>query len=338
MNDPRRNTKNALILFGGEGCEHEVSEASAQFILSRIDRSRYEPIAVMIGRDGLWLECESGGVCHPVRSESGGGLMTESGFVPIDVAFPVLHGNLGEDGIVRGALRVAGIPTVGCRTCACAIASDKAFTKIIAEHSGLKTAPWVLGDGEPTDRYIAEVRRRAELSFGYPMFIKPCNSGSSLGISRVTSSEDFRGAYLAAAELDKRVIVEAALDIALELECACLATKDKQLFTKIGSIDLSGGFYDYESKYRGGGESPFAPITPALSEAVSKMAKALFYAVSAEGIARIDFFLTRGREIIFNEINVMPGFTATSLYPRLMERCGFPPSELIRVLLEGAVL
>ena len=338
MNDPRRNTKNALILFGGEGCEHEVSESSAQFILSRIDRSRYEPIAVMIGRDGLWLECESGGVCHPVRTEMGGGLMTESGFVPIDVAFPVLHGRLGEDGIVRGALRASGIPSVGCRTCACALTSDKAYAKLVAEHLGLKTAPWVLGDREPSDSYIAEVRRRAELAFGYPMFIKPCNSGSSLGISRATSSEDFRGAYLAAAELDKRVLVEAAMDIALELECACLETKDKQLFTKIGSIDLSGGFYDYESKYRGGGESPFAPITPATSEAVSEMARALFYAVSAEGIARIDFFLTREREIIFNEINVMPGFTRTSLYPRLMERCGFPPRELIGALLEGAVL
>ena len=330
--------KNLLVLFGGEGCEHDVSVKSAEFVLSRLDRSRYEPIPVMIEKNGLWTECETGGRCYAFRSESGGSLMTESGVVPIHVAFPVLHGDMGEDGVVQGALRAAGIPTVGCGCTACAISADKAYAKLIAEHLGLKTAPWVLGSCEPIREYIREVRRRAELAFGYPMFIKPCSGGSSIGIGKAESPEEFERAYIAAAELDRRVIIEKALEIALELECACLETKDKRLFTKIGSVDLSGGFYDYESKYRGGAESPFAPITPMLSEAVCRMAESLFYAISAEQIARVDFFLTKDREIIFNEINVMPGFTATSLYPRLMERQGFSPAELITALVEGAAV
>lgn len=331
-------TKNLLVLFGGEGCEHEVSVKSAEFVLSSLDRSRYAPVPVMIEKDGLWTEGETGGSCYISRARSGGLFVTESGTVPIHAAFPVLHGNLGEDGVVQGALRAAGIPTVGCGCTACAISSDKAYTKMIAEHLGFGTAPWVLGDGEPTEEYIRLVRRRAELAFGYPMFVKPCSGGSSIGIGRAESPEEFERVYIAASELDRRVIVEKALEVALELECACLETKDKQLFTKIGSVDLSGGFYDYESKYRGGGESPFAPITPGLSDAVSRMARSLFYAISAKQIARVDFFLTREREIIFNEINVMPGFTATSLYPKLMERQGFSPTELITALVEGAAL
>ena len=338
MNDQTKSVKNLLILFGGEGCEHDVSVKSAEFIISSVDRTRYEPVPVLIERSGLFIECESGEVCYPMRSLSGGGIMTRAGFVPIDAAFPILHGTLGEDGVIQGALRAAGIPFVGCATAACAISADKAYTKIVAEHLGLKTAPWVLGDGEPSAEYIESVMRRAEISFGYPMFIKPCSGGSSIGISRVADSSEFQRAYLAASGIDRRVIVEAAVDIALELECACLETKDKQLFTKIGSISLDGGFYDYESKYRGGAQSPFAPITPALSEAVCRMSEALFSAISARGIARVDFFLTKGRELVFNEINAMPGFTATSLYPCLMERCGFSPSELITALAEGASL
>ena len=338
MNNNETKTKNALLLFGGEGCEHDVSVKSAEFILSKIDRARYEPVPVMIERSGTWTECKTGGGCFLWRGVSGGGLMTESGFVPIDVAFPILHGNLGEDGVIQGALRASGIPTVGCGCTACALSADKAYSKLLAEHLGMKTAPWVLGDREPTDEYIFEVRRRAELSFGYPMFIKPCSGGSSIGISRIVCADEFLGAYRTAAEIDRRVIVESAVDVSLELECACLVTKDKQLFTKIGSINLSGGFYDYESKYRGGAQSPFAPITPILSDAVCRMSAELFSAISAEQIARVDFFLTRGREVIFNEINVMPGFTATSLYPCLMERCGFSPTELVSALLEGAAL
>lgn len=334
--------KTVALIYGGMGAESEISTLSAKFILSEIDRETFSPLPVFITKDGLWIirepeGTEAGTPCYPARTKCGSGLMTAEGFIPLYAAFPVLHGDFGEDGIVQGALECARIPLVGCKTRAGAMSADKAVAKTLAEAASVPTAPWVLGDSEPTPEYIRSVRRRAEISFGYPMFIKPTGGGSSIGISRVESEEDFDGAYLIAAKYGNRVIVEKAVAVRLELECA-IFIDGKQIFTKIGAVSTENGFYDFDSKYRGGADAtPFAPITPAVSNAVTSYALTLSAALEVRQISRVDFFLT-DRGIIFNEINTMPGFTSSSLYPKLIERCGISPSELISKLLYGACL
>ena len=210
------------ILFGGMGKEHDVSLMSAEFILSKIDREKFTPLPVLITKEGLWVlvndaNADEGKICYPARTRLGSGLMTETEFIPLLAAFPVLHGDFGEDGTVQGALECAGISYVGCRVTAGAISADKAYAKIVAEHLGVPTAPWVLGFKTPTPDYAAEVKKRAELSFGYPMFIKPAGLGSSIGAFKVVSEREFASAYLQAAQLQQRALVESALDVELEL-------------------------------------------------------------------------------------------------------------------------
>lgn len=331
------------VIYGGMGAESEISTLSAGFVLSEIDRELFSPLPVFIAKDGLWFikepeEKARALPCYPARTKCGSGLMTAEGFVPVFAAFPVLHGDFGEDGIVQGALTCSGIPFVGCKTCAGALSADKALTKQIAEAASVPTAPWVLGNEEPTDEYIEKIKLRAELAFGYPMFIKPSVGGSSIGISRIEKSEDFRRGYLNAAKYGNRVIIEEAISVRLELECAVLID-GKQLFTKIGAVSTGGSFYDFDKKYSGGASAtPFAPITQAVYRAVTSYAEALCSCLEVKQLSRIDFFLTEGGGIIFNEINTMPGFTSASLYPKLIERCGISPKELITRLISGASL
>ncbi|MBO5010588.1 MAG: D-alanine--D-alanine ligase [Clostridia bacterium] len=331
------------VIYGGMGTESEISALSAKFVLSEIDRELFSPLPVFIAKNGLWFikapdEKTEGLACYPARTKCGCGLMTAEGFIPLFAAFPVLHGDFGEDGIIQGALTCAGIPFVGCKTCSGALSADKALTKQIAEAASVPTAPWVLGNEEPTDGYIEKIKLKAELAFGYPMFIKPSVGGSSIGISRIERSEDFSEAYLKAAKYGNRVIAEEAISVRLELECAVLID-GKQIFTKIGAVSTGGGFYDFDKKYFGGASAtPFAPITQGVYSAVTSYAESLCSCLDIKQLSRIDFFLTDDGGIVFNEINTMPGFTAASLYPRLIERCGIAPRELITRLIKGASL
>ncbi len=335
--------KCVAVIYGGMGAESEISTLSARFILSEIDKELFSPLPIFITKDGLWLikepEEDSEGLhCYPARTKCGSGLMTAEGFVPLFAAFPVLHGDFGEDGIIQGALMCAGIPFVGCRTRSGAVSADKALTKLIAEAASVPTAPWVLGDEEPTNEYIEKVKLKAELAFGYPMFIKPSGGGSSIGISRVEKEMDFSKAYLEASKYGNRVIVEKAISVRLELECAVFID-GKQVFTKIGAVSTEGGFYDFDKKYSGGATAtPFAPITQGACKAVTSYALTLCSCLEVRQLSRIDFFLTDEGGIIFNEINSMPGFTAASLYPKLIERCGISHRELITRLISGALL
>ena len=346
----KENCKSGLLtvalIFGGQGAEHNISVASAKYIYSVIDKEKFSPLPILITKDGRWLICDSvedteGGVpCYPARWECGSGLMTGAGFIPISVAFPVLHGDFGEDGKIQGALEAAGISFVGCGTTAGALCSDKAYTKIIAEREGVPTAPWVLGGEPPTPEYIQKIKRQAELSFGYPMFIKPACLGSSIGASRVCSGEEFASAYIGAAEHGERVLVEKAIRVQKELECAVFISKRKQMFAKIGSISLHGGFYDYGAKYLSCSDAKvFAEsnLEPSAEGAVLHFSRALVPALSIRQLSRIDFFLTDTGEVIFNEVNTLPGFTDISLYPRLIEGCGFSPAELVTRLLFEAL-
>lgn len=335
--------KCVAVIYGGMGAESEISALSAKFVLSEIDREVFSPIPIFITKDGLWLIKEpekdtEGTTCYPAKLKCGSGVMTAEGFVPLFAAFPVLHGEFGEDGIIQGALTCAGIPFVGCKTQSGALSADKALTKIVAEAASVPTAAWVLGNEEPKDDYIEKIRLKSELSFGYPMFIKPSGGGSSIGISRVEDESEFFEAYLKAAKHGKRVIVEEAVPVKLELECA-IFIDSKQMFTNIGAVITEGKFYDFDKKYSGGMvATPSAPITQGVFQAVTSYALTLASCLEIRQLARIDFFLTDRGGIIFNEINTMPGFTAKSLYPKLIEGCGISHSELITRLISGASL
>ncbi len=343
----KRGRQTVALIFGGRGEEHNISVASAKYIYSVIDREKFSPLPILITKGGRWLVCssvedtEDGTPCYPARWECGSGLMTGAGFIPVSVAFPVLHGDFGEDGKIQGALDTAGISYVGCGTTAGALCSDKAYTKTVAEREGIPTAPWVLGTEPPTPEYIQKIKRRAELSFGYPMFIKPACLGSSIGTSRISSGEEFASAYIGAAKYGLRVLIEAALRVERELECAVFVSKRKQMFAKIGSVSLGGGFYDYGAKYLSASDAKVfaeAKLTPAAEEAVLGFSRALVSSLSVRQLSRIDFFLTSTGEVIFNEINTMPGFTDISLYPRLMEGLGLSPTELVTRLICEASL
>ncbi len=328
------------IIYGGEGCEHEISCRSAELVLREIDREKFEPLPVLITKSGDWLitgRKGRGTPCYPARFTGGSGLMTASELVPLTCAFPVIHGDLGEDGIIQGALRCAGIKYVGCKTLGGALSSDKAVCKTIAESLGIPTASWILGTQEPTEEYIKSVRRRAELLFGYPMFIKPSGTGSSIGMSKIESPDAFEPAYKSAASHGSRVVVEEAVDVDLELECAIFIDKSKEIFTKTGSVSADGLFYDYDLKYKSEKINPsiFSGISRDTEEAIRQFTLSLVRSLDIRQLARADFFLTRRGEIKFNEVNTLPGLTEKSLYPRLMSECGISLRELITKLIEG---
>ncbi len=335
---------NIAIIYGGKGAEHEISLLSAEFVLLHIDREKFKPVPVLITKDGDWLITDKirddgvGTPCYPARLSGGSGLMTAAKLLPIFCALPILHGNYGEDGIVQGALECAGIRFAGCKTFSGALCADKAVTKTVAESLGIPTAQFVLGTKEPDEKYISNIKKRAELLFGYPMFIKPSGGGSSVGASRVICDSDFDLAYKSAAKYGERVIVEEAVDVNLELECAVFADKSQEIFTKIGSVSANGRFYDYDSKYKDNTArvSTSSYIDQDAQTAICEFSKSLVSALDIKQLSRIDFFLSKRGEIIFNEINTLPGLTEKSLYPRLMSECGISHEELITKLILGA--
>ena len=349
-------TKNTVaLIFGGRGYEHDVSVEGAKFVFPLIDRSRYKALPIYIKKSGEWTIPKGGvsaspeeivtekvdlEVVHPTFAKRVGGISYGDKFIPIRCAFPLLHGDYGEDGVIAGVLKNSNIPFIGCDVEAGALCSDKAYTKIVAEHLGIPTAKWTLGYGST----IASARRakeRAEKLFSYPMFIKPCGLGSSVGASPVRSESEFDVAYLKAARLGcGRVLIEELISIEKELECAYFATKGKELFTNLGQISCNSSFYDYSEKYSNASSARVdatSDATEKITEKIKEYSKLLTDIIGIRDIARIDYFLTRDGEIIFNEINTMPGFTGGSLYPRLLETCGINPSRLVNLLISNRI-
>lgn len=266
-----------------------------------------------------------------------GGLKTPRGFIAARCAIPLLHGDFGEDGTIAGALRSAAIPFVGCDVTASALAADKICTKMIAERLGIPTARWCFGTAESRDATVA----RAESELGFPMIVKPARLGSSIGISRVTDHRELIEAYSLAASLDSRILIEEDADVECELECGFVGIKCKELFTKIGEIRTRVGLYDFESKYSEGSSAEViypSRLDEAFGEHIRDASRRLCRAIGITQLSRIDFFLTTDGRLLFNEINTMPGFTATSLFPRLLESVGLTPSGLIGELVGERLL
>ena len=342
------------VLFGGRSGEHEVSLASARSIIAALDADKYQVVGIGISQDGRWLTqgdpmaLLSQRAADPEPGASGsqasGGRelvpgATGRAFPQLDVIFPVLHGPYGEDGTVQGMLEMAGLPYVGCGVLASALAMDKiAAKKMLAAH-GLPVVPWHTVKRFEWESNPQEVLAAAEAAFPYPLFVKPANLGSSIGISKASDRASLAAALTDAARYDRLLLIEEAVEQAREIECSVLGN-DQPIASIPGEVVPSGEFYDYAAKYIDGRSELLipAPIPAAVAERVRALAVRAFSALDCAGLARVDFLLSRSSgELYINELNTMPGFTNISMYPKLWEASGIPFSELVDRLIELGV-
>jgi D-alanine-D-alanine ligase len=348
------------LFFGGSSVEHEVSVVSARGIARALDPEKVECVPIGVTGDGAWLSpeasrrilegggerVEAGGAADDgirVVAEPGAGLAVRDGRgsvdrLPLDAVFCVVHGWGGEDGRIQGLLDLAGVPYVGAGVLGSAVGMDKAVAKAVFERHGLPVGPWT---SFARSEYLADpggVVSRIESALAYPVFVKPANGGSSVGISRVAERAGLAGAIDRALVCDRKIVVESGLD-AREIECAVLGNDDPEASVP-GEIVPSREFYDYEAKYLDGTSRLLipAPIGEAVSREIRRLAVAAFRALDLAGMARVDFFLERGTDRIhLNEVNTLPGFTPISMYPKLWEASGLAYPELLSRLIQLAV-
>jgi D-alanine-D-alanine ligase len=344
------------VLFGGRSGEHEVSLASARSVVRALDPVKYEAVPIRITREGRWLIADSPAAL--LNSEVTSGLPDTYEAVPdvshqaivrvgrggagghetsVDVVFPLLHGPYGEDGTVQGLLELANIPYVGAGVLSSAVSMDKAFMKVQLGHAGLPQVRHHLVKAHDWDRDRLGSVNAVECDLTYPMFVKPCNLGSSVGISKACSASDLRDAIDLAIRYDNRVLVEQGVD-AREIECSVLGNQDP-IVSVPGEVRSRHDWYDYEAKYTDGLAELVIPaeVTEEQADTARDYARRAFLAVNAEGLARVDFFVLRTTgEVLVNEINTMPGFTETSMYPKLWEASGISYPELVDRLIDLA--
>ncbi len=345
------------ILFGGISPEHEVSLRSAESVLNNIDKEKYNVFPVGITKEGDWILY--GGTDYsllptgewkrfpknrratisPVRGQ---GLLTFEGDCVvrerIDVVFPVLHGENGEDGAMQGLLQMAGIPYVGPHVAASAVSMDKTLTKLVVDHAGVPQAAWQLVRRNELDNHMENTLDLLELRFRYPMFVKPAGTGSSVGVSKAADRDGLRDALLAAAVYDKKILVEEFIH-GREIEVAVMGN-DNPVASICGEIDSGADFYDYDAKYVTDTSTAYIParIPEDVQEIVREAAVKVYSAIGCQGLSRVDFFVTFDENrVVFNEINTLPGFTSISMYPKLFDASGIPYSQTIDELLRLAV-
>jgi D-alanine-D-alanine ligase len=301
-------------IYGGRSGEHEISIRSAESIIAAMDPDRYEVIHYKISREGKWSP-------KPILPEPGAQ-------AHIDVVFPILHGTFGEDGTVQGLLELADLPYVGAGVMASAVSMDKEMMKRICRERGLPVVEYV----------TVERGQRATIDLGFPVFVKPANLGSSVGISKAHDQAELTAALALAAEYDRKVIVERGI-AGREFECSVLGNQDPKASTPC-EIHPSREFYDYEDKYllnKARTDLP-AKLEPAQTAEIQRLAVACYEAVQCEGLARVDFLMEASTgQLYINEINTLPGFTSISMYPKMWEYSGIPYSQLIDRLIELAL-
>ena len=344
------------VLAGGRSSEHEISLASARSVIGALDPDRYETAVVEIARDGRWELAQ--GVrprpgSDPTLTRPGSDpTLTRPGSDPtgqtpvsaetlpvvadsrpaailgrVDVALPILHGPFGEDGTVQGLLELAGVPYVGAGVAASALCMDKDLCKAVLRDHGIPVARNVtLRDGDPVAH-----------PFGYPVFVKPARLGSSVGISKVHDESELTPAVELARRHDDKVLIE-ELVAGVEVECGVLGNREP-VSSEVGEIVANAEWYDYSAKYDEGGMELVVParIPPETGQRVRELAVESFVATECEGMARIDFFARPDGVVVVNEINTIPGFTATSVYAKLFEASGIPYAELLDRLIELAL-
>jgi D-alanine-D-alanine ligase len=306
------------VLAGGRSSEHDVSLDSGRSIAAGLSEAGHETLWVEIARDGRW---SSGG--RPVAIEPAGGLLGA------DVVFPALHGPFGEDGTVQGLLETADVPYVGAGVMASAVCIDKVLFKELMAQGGVPQVDYV-------DVRSAQDAARVE-GLGFPVFVKPARLGSSVGISKVSSPRELEPALESAFEHDPRVIVEAMSD-GIEVECAVIGNGSPEA-SQPGEIVAHADWYDYEAKYTPGGMELVFParLSEGVRERVRELARETFVRAGCSGLARVDFFVEDGDRVLVNELNTMPGFTETSVFPKLFEKSGVPYPELLDRLVRLAI-
>lgn len=344
------------VLFGGVSPEHEVSLRSAESVLNNMDQSKYNIYPVGITKDGDWVLytgrdyslLPSGqwlnypgnrrAAISPVRGQ---GLLSFEGDCVvrerIDVVFPVLHGEGGEDGAIQGLLQLAGIAYVGSHIAASAVAMDKTLTKLVADQAKVRQAAWQLVTAGELGHQLERVLDDLESRFTYPMFVKPAGTGSSVGVSKVRDRQSLTAALELAAEYDRKILVEEFID-GREVEVAVMGN-DNPVASECGEIDSGVEFYDYEAKYISNTSRAYIParISESTAESVREAAVRIYKAIGCQGLSRVDFFVTyKDEEVVFNEINTLPGFTSISMYPKLFDASGIPYSQLIDQLIQLA--
>lgn len=333
-----KNTKKptVAVIFGGMGAEHEISVLGKDYILRSIDRKRFSVLPVFIDKEGEWYVEKRGHRLHthPARKNGKSGFITGRRFRRTELAFPILHGDFGEDGRVQGLLECLGFSFVGCKTEAGAVSIDKCFTKSVAEAAGIPTVPWIPVNGIITKEKAREVKD----ALGLPVFIKPARLGSSIGAGIARTEDELLDALEKASALGGgRVIAEKLIVPIRELEVAFLELGEKRYFTPAGEVVAGAEFYGYEQKYA---DTSPSSVTPRASVPFEVEKRLLDYsarltdALDIRGISRIDFFLC-GEDLYFNEINTVPGMTESSLYPTLIrEHLGF---DFVNLLIEDAL-
>lgn len=351
------NKLNVCVLFGGVSPEHEVSLRSAESVLNNLDKEKYKIFPVGITKQGQWIlfggedysllptgqwqeypqNCRA--AISPEREQ---GLLCfgPNGVdcVHIDIVFPVLHGENGEDGSVQGLLQLAGIPYVGSHVSSSAVAMDKTFTKLVMDKAGIPQAAWQLVRNSELAQRMETILDTVEAHFSYPVFVKPAGTGSSVGVSKAANRAALSNALLHAGEYDDKILVEEFIAGA-EVEVAVMGNASP-VASVCGEIDSGAEFYDYDAKYVTDTSVAYIParISESTAEQVREYAVKAYSAIGCQGLSRVDFFVTFADErVVFNEINTLPGFTSISMYPKLFEASGVAYGQLIDRLLEYAM-
>lgn len=343
------------VIFGGQSTEHDVSIVSGSSVIKNLNKEKYEIHPIYISKDGKWYnytkpvqEIEIFKIGEePKELEKISNEFEE--LKKLDIVFPVLHGLYGEDGTIQGLLELLKIPYVGCKVLASSICMDKIYTKIIFEKAKLKQAEYItINAGKDENKYIyidnelnqneleiTEICKIVEQNLTYPVFIKPSNSGSSVGVTKATTTEELIKSIKTAREYDKEILIEQGIN-GKEVECAVLGVQDVKA-SCIGQILSAEEFYDYDSKYKNAASKTLIPadIDNKTADKIREIAVKAFKAVNGSGLARVDFFVEKEtNQIYINEINTMPGFTTISMYPKLWENCGIGYSELLDKLID----
>lgn len=337
------------VIFGGVSNEHEVSLMSAKSVIDNIPQDKYDIVKVGITKKGRWLffpgstqEILTGAwqehpdcvpcMISPDRTTKG--LIKLDGanvsIEKIDVVLPVLHGKNGEDGTLQGLLELSGIPYCGCGVTSSAVCMDKVFTNMALDWAGIPRCKWDYMHSFEVGRF-EEIEARLCKNLGYPIFVKPANSGSSVGVSKACDKEELKSAIVSALAHDDKVVFEEFI-AGQEVECAVYGNIPNLIASEIGEIGASAVFYDYDDKYKSGTSKTYIPanLSSEIRSQIQGLAKKAFTALGCKGLSRVDFFVQHNTgKILLNEINTLPGFTHISMYPKLMQHTGMSYPALI---------
>ena len=329
------------VVFGGMSTENEVSKLSAKSVLDNLNKEKYEIYPIYIDTKGEWFEYEKDIKIDNIMEY----------LKKLDVVFPVLHGLYGEDGTIQGLLELLGIPYVGCKVLASSVGMDKAYTKIVFDKAGINQAKYVYVKKYKNQEYyiyvddnfneinlsLEELVNVIKNKISYPMFVKPSNSGSSVGVNKAENDDELRNNIKIAAEFDSKILIEEGI-IGKEVECAVLGnSKIGVQATQVGEIISAEDFYTFDAKYKNQKSMTLIParIADEQSEEIRELAIKAFKSIDGNGLSRVDFFVEENTgKIYINEINTMPGFTNISMYPKLFEAYGIKYSELLDKLIE----